>query len=169
VTIDTRGSDFDTVLAAYTVPALGTRREVASDDDIVDGQDQDSEIGFDATAGTTYWIAVDGFNQGGGADTGAVRLRLVQTGGDAADPPETYFSKRPPRVARNRSVMFAFRSNDPNASFQCLYSSGWKECTSPVTFRRLRPGAYSLKVRAVSGGRVDPTPAAWNFRIRPRR
>ncbi|GGA23903.1 S8 family serine peptidase [Okeania sp. KiyG1] len=61
VTINTDGSDFDTVLAAYTGSTLSELTEVASSDDSVDFGIQ-SEITFDVVAGESYNIAVDGFN-----------------------------------------------------------------------------------------------------------
>jgi hypothetical protein len=59
VTIDTSGSDYDTVLAAYTGDALNTLTPVACDDDI--GTGFQSMITFSATAGTTYHIQAGGF------------------------------------------------------------------------------------------------------------
>ncbi len=169
VAIDTRGSDFDTVLAAYTGSSLATLHEVASDDDIVDGQDQDSEISFSANAGTTYRIAVDGFNdEGAGPATGSLVLHLSQASAPAAAP-DTYFTQRPPHVIRKRSATFAFGSNAQGASFECRYSTGWRSCSSPVTFRHLSARRYAFKVRAVADGEVDATPASWSFRVRPRR
>ena len=58
VTFSTFGSDFDTVLAAYTGSAVNALTEVASNDD-ANGLTT-SEIGFAATQGTTYSIAIDG-------------------------------------------------------------------------------------------------------------
>jgi hypothetical protein len=52
----TRGSTFDTLLAIYTNSPFG---EVASDEDA--GGFQTSRAAFNAAAGTTYFIAVDGF------------------------------------------------------------------------------------------------------------
>src|SRR6185503_9049580 len=71
VTVDTIGSDFDTVLAIYTGPGtdFGSLIPVACDND--SGPDgADSRVTFSATAGTLYFIAVDGV---GGA-TGTVFL-----------------------------------------------------------------------------------------------
>jgi hypothetical protein len=74
VTIDTRGSSFNTLLAAYTGSSLTALNVVASNDDISPGVLQ-SQINFSATAGQSYMIAVDGFN---GA-TGNIVLTLDQT------------------------------------------------------------------------------------------
>jgi hypothetical protein len=75
VTIDTLSSSFNTLLAVYTGGSLASLTPVASNDDIVPGSTLQSRVTFNATAGTTYQIAVDGFN---GA-TGSVVLTLNQT------------------------------------------------------------------------------------------
>jgi Calx-beta domain/Metallo-peptidase family M12B Reprolysin-like len=73
LTLTTAGSDFDTILAVYTGSGLASLTRVAANDDF-DGLT--SRVVFDATAGTTYRVAVDGFRNtpGGGAATGNVRL-----------------------------------------------------------------------------------------------
>jgi hypothetical protein len=61
--IDTEGSNFDTVLAVYTGPgdSFASLVSVACDNNSgLDGKD--SRVSFPATAGTIYWIAVDGVN-----------------------------------------------------------------------------------------------------------
>ncbi|HEY2951907.1 MAG TPA: immunoglobulin domain-containing protein, partial [Verrucomicrobiae bacterium] len=58
-TFTTKGSSFDTLLAAYTGPDLLSIIEVASNDDD-DSRSFSSTIRFNAHAGTVYHIAVDG-------------------------------------------------------------------------------------------------------------
>jgi hypothetical protein len=58
VQIDTFGSDFDTLLGVYTGSALDGLTEVAANDQ-TDGNQ--SRVRFEAVAGTTYSIAVDGY------------------------------------------------------------------------------------------------------------
>jgi len=69
--ISTEGSSFDTVLAIYTGTAVNALSAVVSDDD--GGADRTSYVQFPATAGTTYRIAVDGYNRD---DTGDVQLNI---------------------------------------------------------------------------------------------
>jgi hypothetical protein len=57
-TFDTIGSDFDTTLGVYTGNAVNDLTLVASDND--NGGNYTSRLGFEAVAGTTYHIAVDG-------------------------------------------------------------------------------------------------------------
>ena len=70
-TIDTTGSDFDTLLAVYTGGAVNALTEVASNDDAIGLQ---SEVRFTARQGVVYHVAVDGY---GGA-TGSVVLNWHQ-------------------------------------------------------------------------------------------
>ncbi|HZM17984.1 MAG TPA: PASTA domain-containing protein [Gaiellaceae bacterium] len=79
-TIQTCGSDFDTLLAAYTGDAVNALTEIASNDDAcVFG----SSISFTAEEGETYRIAIDG-NDG---ETGLfdLQLRLAPPNDDFAD------------------------------------------------------------------------------------
>jgi hypothetical protein len=65
VTFTTAGSGFDTVLAAYTGNAVGSLTSITKNDDVNPSVDTTSSITFNATAGTVYRIAVDGFNNAG--------------------------------------------------------------------------------------------------------
>jgi len=67
--VNTKRSDFDTLLAVYTGSNYLGLTLVASNDDIVPGSWVQSQVSFVATAGTTYHIAIDGF---GGAIGNAV-------------------------------------------------------------------------------------------------
>jgi hypothetical protein len=72
VNFDTAGSTFDTTLGVYTNNVIVTNMiPVAGNDDDAEGAGVvTSRVGFNAAAGTTYRIAVDGF----GGDTGNVTL-----------------------------------------------------------------------------------------------
>ncbi len=67
VTFDTCTSDFNTLLAVYTGDSVGSLVEVASNDDACGTGGTRSRVTFEATAGTTYRLAVDGY---GGAQGG---------------------------------------------------------------------------------------------------
>ncbi len=72
----TDGSGFDTVLSAYTGAAVDGLTRVASDDN--SGAGDAARISFDAVAGTTYFLAVDGF----GITVGPIELALNPAGND---------------------------------------------------------------------------------------
>ncbi|MGH7968759.1 MAG: pre-peptidase C-terminal domain-containing protein, partial [Limisphaerales bacterium] len=57
---DTSGSSFDTVLAVYTGSAVAALSLVSSNDD--SGGGVTSQVSFDAAGGTSYLIAVDGYD-----------------------------------------------------------------------------------------------------------
>ncbi|WP_421789113.1 S8 family serine peptidase [Hyphobacterium sp.] len=72
-------ASFDTMLAVYTGTQLGSLTPVASNDD--SGGTLRSQVDFAATAGTTYMIALDGFNGANGTAT----LDIQITGAPAND------------------------------------------------------------------------------------
>jgi hypothetical protein len=76
-TLTTDGSSFDTVLAVYSGSALGTLTRLASDDD--GGAGNNSRITLPATAGETYYFAVDGLS----GERGDVQLHLNAAWNDA--------------------------------------------------------------------------------------
>ena len=75
MSIDTFGSDYDTVLAVYRGDAVDALEEVASNDDTRSLQ---SHVAFTATAGTEYWIAVGGYS----GQTGNITLNWDLLPGD---------------------------------------------------------------------------------------
>jgi type VII secretion-associated serine protease mycosin len=81
---DTIGSNFDTVLAAYSGSSLTSLTRLASDDD--GAGSRASRVSFPVTAGTTYHIAVDGY----GTATGSVTLNWrAPSAGDTTPPTVT--------------------------------------------------------------------------------
>ena len=69
ITIDTAGSDFDTVLAVYTSDGAGGFTPVPDacvDDVPVDpvGRSLQASVTFDTVAGTTYYVQIGGFPEG---------------------------------------------------------------------------------------------------------
>lgn len=71
--VSTAGSSFDTVLAVYTGSSVGSLTERASNDD-TGGLTTSQVGGIAVTSGTTYRIAVDGYDGGSGAASGSVAL-----------------------------------------------------------------------------------------------
>jgi hypothetical protein len=78
IVVNTRNSDFDTLLAIYTGSTVSSLSLVAANDDIIPNRYPQSEVSFAAIAGTTYRIAVDGY---GGA-VGTVVLNVGPPGND---------------------------------------------------------------------------------------
>ncbi len=84
LTVDTFGSDFDTVLAMYTGAAVDTLTEVASNDDA--GSLQSELPNVPVVSGTVYSIAVDGF---GGASGNVTLTWSFWDGADTTPPTVT--------------------------------------------------------------------------------
>src|SRR5262245_31223371 len=63
-TFFTQGSAFDTLLAAYTGASVSTLTAIAANDDIPGGTW--SGVTIDAVSGTTYYLAIDGYNGANG-------------------------------------------------------------------------------------------------------
>jgi len=61
LTIDTAGSNFDTLLGVYTGTSVSALTLAASNDD-VSSLDHTSYLSFNAIAGQTYHIRIDGYN-----------------------------------------------------------------------------------------------------------
>ncbi len=82
VKITLAGSDYDDLLAVYTGSALSNLTEVAGNDDEVPGLVLTAAVTFDAVAGQTYQIAVDGFDDA----TGHILLHIGPAGLWLTDP-----------------------------------------------------------------------------------
>jgi len=79
---------------------------------------------------------------------------------------DTFLRHKPPHRSHDRTPTFRFAASDNGASFECkLDRKPYRNCRSPFTTRRLRPGKHRFLVRARSGGEVDPSPASWRFRV----
>ena len=94
--------------------------------------------------------------------------------------PQTKIAKGPKKKVKTKGkfakVTFRFSSTTASAKFECALTKAkkgkkraakpkFKSCKSPKTYK-LKPGKYTFKVRAVSGGVTDPTPATFSFRVK---
>ncbi len=77
VSLTTADSAFDTVLGVYTGSDVTALTAVASNDNVQDGINLTSTVTFNAAAGTTYYFAVDGYNNGAATDAGGIALNLT--------------------------------------------------------------------------------------------
>lgn len=84
-TLTTAGSNFDTLLAVYTGSSVGALSAVVKNDDVQLGVITTSSVQFNAVGGTTYQIAVDGFD----ADQGNITLNFTLPGSATPTPTPT--------------------------------------------------------------------------------
>jgi hypothetical protein len=102
-----------------------------------------------------------GGSGGGGSQDGQ------KTGSGA---PQTRITGKPAKVTRDRTPTFRFRSNRRGAIFLCKVDRRrYRRCRSPLTLGRLKPGRHVFRVKARDGGRTDPSPATYRFKVVGRR
>lgn len=129
VTISLAGSSFDTVLAVYTGGTVGALTLVGANDDTATGRT--SALTFNATVGTTYQIAVDGY----GAEQGHVALSIVQAAGTA--PVNDAFTSASALAGTSASATGSSydataESGEPAHAGQAAGKSIWWKWTAPA-------------------------------------
>jgi hypothetical protein len=95
-------------------------------------------------------------------------LRIVTCQASDTTPPQTTITKHPKKRTTKRTAKFGFKSSEAGSRFKCkLDGKAWRSCTSPKTYRHLKPGRHKFRVYAIdASGNADPTPAVWKWRIR---
>jgi hypothetical protein len=84
-TLNTAGSNYDTLLAVYTGSSVDALAAIVKNDDDPNGGTTTSSVQFNAVSGTTYQIAVDGFN----ADQGNITFNFTLPGNATPTPTPT--------------------------------------------------------------------------------
>lgn len=81
--------------------------------------------------------------------------------------PSSRWGAKPPKRTASTSARFSFRANPAGARLQCkLDAKPWVGCRSPKTYRKLKPGRHTLRVRAIGAdGSVEPTPSVYRWRV----
>jgi len=99
---------------------------------------------------------------GGGGNNGGGK-----GGNKDTTPPDTKITKGPPKKTHKTTAKLKFTSTETGSTFQCkLDRKPFKKCSSPKTYKKLKPGKHVFKVRAIDkAGNVDPTPAKRKFTI----
>lgn len=112
------------------------------------------------------WVADDGSGDEG-FYTNQFTLEYTTRPAPDTSPPETTIDKAPPARTTKRRATFEFSSSEAGSSFECkLDARPFKSCTSPKTYRRLKQGRHSFRVRATDpAGNTDPTPAKVVWRV----
>ena len=135
--------------------------------DVLNGGDSGDSIA--GGAGNDQIEARDPFADtvacGAGTDTARTGTTDTRTGCE----PGTTITRKPAKTTTARRATFRFVSANPaGAKFQCkLDRKAWAPCSSGKTYARLARGAHTFRVRARDkDGTLDPTPAAYTWRIR---
>jgi hypothetical protein len=88
-------------------------------------------------------------------------------GGNQPGAPQTRLTGKPRKAGRGRTPTFRFNSSEAGSTFQCKVDrKPFRDCRSPFTVKRLSLGDHVFRVRARdAGGRIDPSPATFRFRV----
>jgi glucose/arabinose dehydrogenase len=113
--------------------------------------------------------------------SGQPGYKATYTGGPVVGPPPPEEKDEPPpntRIARHPTAKtaktkatFTFSSTLAGSKFTCKLDGKPKAaCRSPKTYKKLKPGKHLFKVWATAGGRTDPTPAKYPWKVlKPKR
>lgn len=176
------GETDDSVLAVYTGAAVNalTLPAVTSDDDGCEYDEGPSTVTWDATAGTTYRIAVANWDSDLGIGNGYELEFTFES--DVTDlPPDTQVTAFAPftrsttfgtsgfqtLVTQALSISFSSSAADLG-HFECLVDGTVVDntCDSPYTDSNPPGGSHTFAVRAVdAAGNPDPSPATQNFTV----
>jgi len=121
-----------------------------------------------SSAVTTFVTAVlepDADHDGYGDETQDRCPQLAST--QRACPPDTAITKKPKRHSHKPKSKLTFTSTAAGSTFSCsIDGKTAKGCTSPATYKCLKPGKHTFSVVATEPtGVVDPTPATTKFRV----
>ncbi len=84
--------------------------------------------------------------------------------------PATTIIKGPKKKTTTPKATFKFKSNEKGAFLCALDAKAPKPCKSPKKLKRLKPGRHRFTVVAVDySGNADPTPAAYKWKVKPKR
>jgi phosphotransferase system IIB component len=105
--LTTDGSNYDTLLAVYTGNVVNGLNAIVKNDDVQSGVITTSTVQFQAVGGTTYHIAVDGFD----GDQGNITLNFTLPGAATPTPTPTPFPNTVQFTASTANVSETFHAN----------------------------------------------------------
>lgn len=150
VTVDTKGSYIDTTLGVYTGTSVSALTTIGTNDDIQSGVVIQSQLAFDATAGTTYYFAVNGFDNGVGAETGGITLNVALNASSSAPTISTQPASQ--TVTEGDNVTFSVAANG-TAPLSYQWTFGGKAiagATSPTysltNVQQANAGTYAVTI-----------------------
>jgi hypothetical protein len=139
VTVDTEGSDFDTVLAAYQGTAAATLAPLACDDDVGAGE----RVQFEALAGQTYYVQAGGYRPATEAATGTLQVHATATvrpdppGANPPDPvPPGPLPTPTAKVSLVSSRLAVDRRGRARVRLRCAALFGASRCTGRLSLTR---------------------------------
>lgn len=126
---------------------------------------------YTAPSTGSYTCRVTAANQAGATSQTSPPVMVTASPPPAA--PNTKITKTKINQQRDKAT-FRFKAVGTATGFQCKLKRAhhrkpkavFRRCSSPKTYRHLKPGRYTFKARAKGPGGTDPTPARKRFRIK---
>lgn len=82
--------------------------------------------------------------------------------------PNTKILRHPPAKTAKTKATFAFSSTVAGSKFTCKLDGKAKAgCGATKAYKKLKSGKHTLKVWASAGGKTDPTPAKFSWKVLP--
>ncbi len=144
LTLKTQGSSFDTLLAVYTGSSVSALSPVAANDDVPGALW--SQVDLAVNAGTTYRVAVDGFNQSSGAVSVSGSFTAVSGPDPDPDPdPEEPAPDLPEGLLAPTGDGFVLGFRGVAGEMSCSLPEGATESNDCDALVRLRTSAGSSR------------------------
>ena len=132
-------------------PVVGDFRQVLGSPTINGGDDDEGVSALDLDGTPRF--------QGIAPDIGAHEFDLIA--------PETTISKKPKAKTESMKAKLTFTSSEPDSAFTCkVDQKPYKDCSSPLRLKRLKPGRHKVLVRAVdASANEDPTASVARWKV----
>ncbi len=90
------------------------------------------------------------------------------------NPFNTVLTKKPVKTTKSTTAVFSWRAKRTDGTFtgsfnaQCRIDRQrvWKTCGRSKTYKKLKPGAHTFRVRVGEANRWDPTPAVHTWKVK---
>ncbi len=151
MTVTTLGSNFDTVLGVHTGSSISGLTTLAFNDDVQSGVVRTSSVTLNGTGGTTYYIAVDGWD----GYFGTIALNFTYTVSTVAPSLTSHPSNR--TVITGQLADFnASASGAPNPTFQwqrlAAGSGNWVNLSEGSGYSGVNSGALRVSTTLAMSG-----------------
>jgi hypothetical protein len=108
-----------------------------------------------------------GGSSSGGSSTGG-STPVTTSAPPAKVAPKVTITKGPAKSSKATTAKFKFTATPATgAKFECkLDNAKWAKCTSPKTYKKLKPGKHTVQARATAGGLTGPA-TKFKFTVKP--